>query len=111
MRTILFCLFVLMLNTGYAQTHNRYSIGQIDTVHSAILNEERQLLIYLPEEYDTLKKYPVVYLLDGESFFHSFTGIVSHLSGSYVVPEMIVVELVNTNRGRAFTPPADTAAY
>lgn len=35
------------------------------TVHSKILNEERKIFVHLPEN-SNIKKYPVIYLLDGE---------------------------------------------
>jgi predicted alpha/beta superfamily hydrolase len=45
-----------------------YRIGHYETVHSSKLNEERRLLVHLPDDYETSsKKYPVLYVLDGET--------------------------------------------
>lgn len=41
-----------------------------ETLHSAILNEQRTLRIYLPPGYDERLTYPVVYCQDGEQFFN-----------------------------------------
>ncbi|MBA6232967.1 MULTISPECIES: alpha/beta hydrolase-fold protein [unclassified Colwellia] len=44
-----------------------------------ILNSDREIQIYLPNSYDLYKSatYPVLYLLDGRTFFHSFSGTVA----------------------------------
>jgi predicted alpha/beta superfamily hydrolase len=57
------------------------------------------------------QRYPVVYLLDGELYFHSFTGIIKHLgeaSGNSMIPDMIVVGIINKDRGYDYTPTADS---
>ena len=57
---------------------------------------------YLP------KRYPVLYLLDGDAHFHSVTGLLQILgtgvNATFVLPEMIVVAIPNTNRTRDMTP-------
>ncbi len=83
-------------------------IGQLDSIYSKILDESRELWIHIPESakdsssYKT--KYPVLYLLDGPSNFNSVTGIIEHLSGNMIVPEMIIVGIANTNRSLDMTP-------
>ena len=86
------------------------TIGQSYTLNSRVLDEEREIQIYLPKTYrdNTLspQHYPVVYLLDSESNFHYFTAYIEKLS-KYpypAIPEMIVVGIVNTNRTRDLTP-------
>lgn len=87
---------------------NQIVIGQIESIHSEILNESREFWIHIPESakdssnYKT--KYPVLYLLDGPSNFNSVTGIIEHLSNNMVVPEMIIVGIANTNRSLDMTP-------
>jgi len=80
--------------------------GKIITLHSTELNENRTLLVYLPDNYEMMeeKKYPVLYLLDAENHFFHVTGIVQFLSSSWTMPQMIVVGLINVNRDRDFTP-------
>ncbi|MCP5046956.1 MAG: hypothetical protein GY940_07270 [bacterium] len=78
-------------------------IGKIVKLQSKLLNEERVLWIYLPDGYSrSKKKYPVFYLLDGDSQFHHVSGIVQFLSRLYFMPEMIIVAIPNTNRDRDF---------
>ena len=74
-----------------------FSIGEILSFHSKELGEERTLNIYLPNAYhpDSLKKYPVIYLLDGsadEDFIH-IAGLVQFGSFPWlnIIPESIVV--------------------
>lgn len=103
-------LSLLLFYTLTLLSQENITIGTTHTLHSKILNEDRKVLIYLPDAYNNkeyeLAKYPVVYLLDGEQNFHSFTGISSELSkGPYAhIPQMIVVAICNTNRTRDLTP-------
>ena len=90
-------------------------IGTIDTINSSILNEKRPIWVYKPNNAltrnnsDSLKQYPVVYLLDGDLHFASVVGILEHLSDNNICPEMIVVGIPNTNRLRDLTPSRDSA--
>ncbi len=87
---------------------NKVSIGSVDSLYSDILEEERKLLVYIPPSAEASlyspQRYPVVYLLDGDSHFHAVTGMLQHLSDSYFCPEMIVVAIPNTDRSRDLTP-------
>jgi predicted alpha/beta superfamily hydrolase len=87
-------------------------IGTTDTLYSTTLKEKRPYFVYTPDSYkDTTyapKRYPVLYLLDGDAHFHSVTGLIQILgtgvNATYVVPEMIVVAIPNTDRLRDLTP-------
>ncbi|MEZ5040444.1 MAG: alpha/beta hydrolase-fold protein [Saprospiraceae bacterium] len=88
-----------------------FTIGKTIKIESTILNENRELNIYLPASYavDTLKTYPVIYLLDGskeEDFIH-ISGIVQFGSFSWInmLPESIIVGIGNVDRERDFTDP------
>ncbi|MBK8648152.1 MAG: alpha/beta hydrolase [Gemmatimonadetes bacterium] len=88
------------------------TIGKIDSIFSPTLKEQRPYLVYTPPSYSdttyTKRGYPVLYLLDGDAHFHSVTGLLQILgtgvNGTFVVPEMIVVAIPNTNRMRDLTP-------
>ena len=88
------------------------TIGTADTMWSPTLKETRRFLVYTPPSYtDTTyapKRYPVIYLLDGEAHFHSVSGLIQILgtgvNATFVLPEMIVVAITNTNRTRDMTP-------
>ncbi|MDH6252162.1 putative alpha/beta superfamily hydrolase [Chryseobacterium sp. H1D6B] len=81
------------------------TIGEIRTLKSKVLNEERILNIYLPQGFDKTKSYPVIYLLDGsmnEDFIH-VSGLVQFFNQMYAMPETIVVGVANVDRKRDFT--------
>jgi len=81
------------------------TIGEIRTIKSEILKEERTLNIYLPQNFDKTKSYPIIYLLDGsmnEDFIH-VTGLVQFFNQMYAMPETIVVGIANVDRKRDFT--------
>ncbi|MCT2408128.1 alpha/beta hydrolase-fold protein [Chryseobacterium antibioticum] len=81
------------------------TIGEVRTLKSKILNEDRTLNIYLPQGFDKTKSYPVIYLLDGsmnEDFIH-VSGLVQFFNQMYAMPETIVVGIANIDRKRDFT--------
>lgn len=95
------------------------SIGRVDSLWSPTLKEWRGYSVYTPPGYLQsiyLKRaYPVLYVLDGPVHFHSLSGLVQILAtgvnGTYVIPEMIVVSINNTNRTRDLTPTHSTIGY
>jgi predicted alpha/beta superfamily hydrolase len=101
--TILFTFqFTVSAQNG---TVKPLTIGEIRTLKSEILKEERTLNIYLPQNFDKTKSYPIIYLLDGsmnEDFIH-VTGLVQFFNQMYAMPETIVVGIANVDRKRDFT--------
>ncbi|MCY0979189.1 alpha/beta hydrolase-fold protein [Chryseobacterium wangxinyae] len=101
--TILFTYqFMVFAQNGNVKPLN---IGEIRTFKSKILNEDRTLNIYLPQNFDKIKSYPVIYLLDGslnEDFIH-VTGLVQFFNQMYSMPETIVVGIANVDRKKDFT--------
>jgi len=91
-------------------------IGVVDSIWSGTLDEHRPYLMYTPPSYtdttNTPQSYPVLYLLDGDAHFHSVSGLIQILgtgvNGTFVVPEMIVVAIPNTDRTRDLTPTQAT---
>ncbi len=115
--TILFCNLVFAQNIPITKSSTQLTIGEITKFHSEILNEDRTLNIYLPHGYskDSVKKYPVIYLLDGtidEDFIH-IAGLVQFGSFSWInmLPETIVVGISNIDRKRDFTFHTDDKEY
>ena len=80
-----------------------------DTLYSAVLSEQRNLLIHLPNNYSENKmlNYPVLYLLDGQRNFAHTIGTLDLLNQSNMAQEMIIVAIMNTHRTRDFTPTYD----
>jgi uncharacterized protein len=115
MRPAVACL-LLLLAPAAAGAQGRFArattIGTVDSVWSATLNEQRPYLVYTPPSYhDTTAvphRYAVLYLLDGDAHFHSVSGLAQILgtgvNGTYAIPEMIVVAIPNTNRMRDMSP-------
>jgi uncharacterized protein len=100
---IYFILSFFCLNISFGQ--DRVVIGQKQTIHSNILQEDRTYQIYLPESYHWAldRSYPVLYVLDGESNFLHTVGSVNFLSSHGEIPELIVVAITSTVRIRDFT--------
>ncbi|WP_095953036.1 alpha/beta hydrolase [Flavobacterium sp. ACN6] len=75
-----------------------------DNIKSEKLGEERRITIGLPASYEANKdkKYPVLYLLDGDYLFDPFSGAVSY--GSYWddIPEMIIIGIHQNKDGERF---------
>ncbi len=109
-------LCLLLALPAHIQAQDRYQqavhIGQVDSLWSGTLEENRPYLVYTPPSYgDTTaapQRYPVLYLLDGDAHFHSVSGLLQILgtgvNGTYAVPEMILVAIPNTDRTRDLTP-------
>ncbi|MBV9962780.1 MAG: alpha/beta hydrolase [Parafilimonas sp.] len=99
---------ICFFNSTAAQPANRkINVGESFTIHSNILNEDRTVLVYLPEGYsESNESYPVLYLTDGETHLIHTGGDVSFLSspGIDYMPKLIIVGITNTNRARDLTP-------
>jgi predicted alpha/beta superfamily hydrolase len=101
-------LLTLVLGTHrlvYAQEVS-VKLGVARTIKSAVLNEDRRLLVHLPASYDTSREsYPVLYLLDGtEALLLEMIAITNRLRADHSAPEMIIVAIENTNRDRDMMP-------
>ena len=93
-------LFILVVVTwlGFPlRAQEAISIGTRHTLFSHVLNEAREYWVYVPATRPGEKEesYPVLYLLDGDSFFHSVVGFTRLFSSSKVssLPPCIVVAL------------------
>lgn len=105
-------LLLLLFGNSFGQQSNSEPliIGKQEILYSTVLNENRILNIYLPENYDKTKTYPVIYLLDGtfnEDFIH-ITGLVQYFNLQFKMPETIVVGIANVDRKRDFTFHTDS---
>src|SRR5919199_1519853 len=105
--------FFLLLSCNcfstFAQQNNKITIGTIDAVRSKILNENRKVWVYVPDnKNDGVKqRYPVIYVLDGNALFSSVVALVQQFGETdwnWILPKMIVVGIPSTNRRRDLTP-------
>lgn len=85
-------------------------IGEVVHLRSNVLKEERTLLISKPAGYaEGADRYPVLYVLDGETLFRSSSAIAEFLAASDRIPEMLVVAIESgsfAQRTRDLTPPS-----
>ena len=104
---LLLSIAVLFCIKGNAQ----FYLGTADSVFSNEYKENRNFLVYLPNEVrdkkDSAARYPVLYVLDGGSHYLSVAGMVKELSefaGDMMIPKMIVVCIPPYNRTNELTP-------
>lgn len=107
-KVFILCSILFAVNftvSAQTETTKPLTIGEVRTLKSKVLNEERTLNIYLPQGFDKTKSYPVIYLLDGsvnEDFIH-VSGLVQFFNQMYSMPATIVVGIANIDRKRDFT--------
>ncbi len=111
LKSLLLLLYLTSVTLVKAQIikDNQIIIGHADSVKSKILNEVRNIWIYLPKGYNanSMERYPVIYLLDAEWHFEALSGIEHQLSevmSNTVFPQAIIVGITNTDRNRDLTP-------
>lgn len=110
MKTLCITLALLLFSFCLkAQNAENITIGKKEVITSKVLNENKTLWVYTPnmtpQQPNPDKRYPVLYLLDGGAHFYSTVGIIqqhSQANGNGMLPEMIVVAIENTNRGKRF---------
>ena len=112
---IILCSILILLSMfSYAsaiEEGDKIYLGEARKIKSAILNEERTVLVYTPEGYDQSDdSYPVLYLLDGTQHFHHVTGIAQYLAARNLISPLIVVAIANTDRTRDFSPTVDSTS-
>ena len=93
----------------------KYSPSEIVTIHSKILNEDRKIYVHCPKPDSTNldKRFPVLYIMDGENHFELLAQYADYLSRPDVVaiPKMIIVGIPNTDRRRDLTPTSSITDY
>lgn len=97
------CLPLNVLAQFTQNAEKQIVIGQVESLYSEVLQEEREIWIHLPDQIDSTKRYPVIYVLDASNFFYVITGMIKQLT-PWKIPEAIIVGITNTDRIRDFTP-------
>lgn len=111
-KTYLFMFIACFAISAVAQEQaEHFSIGKKEVIHSSILNEDRNVYIFLPDGYSRSEdKYPVLYMLYSVApDFHFNTGVMAGLSRMRMIPKMITVafDLGDGKRDLTPTPSAD----
>ena len=106
------CAALLFGTAGYSHGQGAPGsivIGEQQTVASQVLNEDRRILVSKPAGYDDGdSRYPVLYVLDGDTSFNYTTTLTQFLATNRLVPHMLVVAIPNTSRLRDLTPASTT---
>jgi len=107
--SIIMSVALIISSFSYGQiTQNDIVLGKRLSIDSKILNETRDIYVYLPEGYEESNdSYPAMYVLDGESKFTISAAIVNFFTRNQQIPQMIVVGIPNVARNRDFTPIVD----
>lgn len=82
-----------------------YSQKRHETISSKKLGEERELIISLPDSYDSdsKRKYPLLLLLDGDYLFDPFFGTMEFSSYWDDMPEVILVGISQNKNEERYT--------
>lgn len=94
---LIFAIFYSSFSLSLAQDNGVVNaVGKKYFIQSDLLNEEREIQIYLPNSYDTNhKKYPVLFLLDGQRFYLYGVSLLQSFTHFELTPEFIVVGIKN----------------
>lgn len=112
-------IFSLLIVTQFAfaqvkteKSSLEYSVIELESEYFP--NQKRIIKIFLPNEYESSKKYPVIYTLDGSSLFEMTSNYVAQLSkltidddydyATDAVPQSIVVGIFHNDRGYETEP-------
>lgn len=100
-----FYSFTLILFSFYAkaQESNPFTIGFEKSLPSKILGEQRKVWIHIPNsnggnENNGNRRYPVIYLLDGDANFNDIVSMTEFMSNAGLCPPMIVVGILHPAR-------------
>ncbi|HEV7680927.1 MAG TPA: alpha/beta hydrolase-fold protein [Pyrinomonadaceae bacterium] len=94
-------LLVLFCSAAFAQDGAPTKL----TIKSAVLGEDRVILVRTPPGYETNKRaYPVLYMTDGDAHIGHTSSTIEFLAQNGRMSELIVVGITNTDRTRDLTP-------
>lgn len=95
-----FCFIIHLFGNAQINKNKEFlkKIGIVDSLYSKTLKEYREIYIEFPLDYvaQNNKKYPVVFILDGEVLLPTVSNVQSFYSGGFT-PEMILVGVSNVN--------------
>jgi len=97
MKNLTLLLFVFFSSQLFAQK-------TVEEVQSKKLNGTRQIIISLPSSYEKEpdRKFPLLFLLDGEYLFDAFSGALSYANYWDDLPQVIIVGIVQNANGERF---------
>ena len=83
-------------------------LGEAKIIYSNILNQNRDVWIAKPYNYDSREtRYHVLYVLDGRDNFHHIAGMTHFMYRRGVIPPLIVIGILNPDRESDFLPESE----
>jgi len=88
--------FLILVFARLQTIHAQFATPVKESISSIVLNEQRDIEIILPEDYQSdTAHYDVWYTLDGEWTSRTFTSVASYLMGAGFMPPVIIVSVPN----------------
>jgi uncharacterized protein len=104
-KTSLFAVVLFLLPLTIAAFGQGDAAGARLRIKSEVLGEDRVILVRTPPGYEhDARRYPVLYLTDGDAHLGHTASTIEYLARNGRMPEMIVVAITNTDRTRDLTP-------
>jgi len=96
-----FALFIFTQITVGQEAISHKSLGKSIILHSEILQSDREIQLYLPDNYEaSSNKYPVLYVLDGQRYFLNGITFQQNLTWQEITPEFIIVGIITDSQTR-----------
>jgi predicted alpha/beta superfamily hydrolase len=93
---LFFSIFYFNASINAQTINSENTLGVNYTIKSKILKEDRQIQIFIPESYKkTDKKFPVLYILDGQRLFPFGISLLKSFTQFKQTPEFIIVGITN----------------
>jgi len=106
---LLFGFVVLLVVASAIIAQPRTGTIKTLTIKSAVLGEDRTVLVRTPVGYESNKvRYPVLYMTDGDAHINHTASTIEFLTQNGRIPELIIVGVTNTDRARDLTPVKST---
>jgi len=72
--------------------------GEKFVIHSKILNEDKEIFIGLPKDFNDSIDYPMILVLEGEDLFETFAPLTKLMAEFNEIPECVVVGIPFYNK-------------
>lgn len=106
---LLFAFVVVSLISSAAIAQPATGTVKTLTLKSAVLGEDRIVLVRTPPGYETNSvSYPVLYMTDGDAHMGHTASTIEFLNRNGRISDLIVVGVTNTDRTRDLTPVKST---
>lgn len=110
-RTICIIACLLIHSSVFAQTESfEHIVGTSYTLNSSVMQDEREIQVYLPDSYESSnQEYPVIYLLDGQRYFLHGVSVLKSFVEFKETPECIIVGISKntSDRNQNFSSNSD----